>query len=111
MLDDGTWMGPEGKIQKIHKEFVGMLNDLNQTTCKGLLQDAGGMGLMVAVTPLDGSKEKVNALMQNLFKAGLICFNCGRGPYRLRFLIPAVMESADIQQAKAILEKTILEMA
>lgn len=111
ILDDGTYMGPEGRIQKIHKEFVAMLNELNQTTCKGLLQDAGGLGLMVAVTPLDGSKEKVNALLQSLFKNGLICFNCGRGPYRLRFLLPAVIESADIQQAKTILEKCVLELA
>jgi len=111
MLDDGTYMGPHGRIQAIHKEFVGMLNELNRTTCKGLLNDAGGMGLMVAVTPLDGSKEKFNALMQSLFKNGLICFNCGRGPYRLRFLLPVVLTSEDIQVAKGLIEKSVLELA
>jgi 4-aminobutyrate aminotransferase-like enzyme len=110
-LDQGGYMGPAGRIQGIHKEFVGMLNDLNRTTCKGLLQEAGGLGLMIAVTPLDGSKEKVSALMQLLFKNGLICFNCGRGPYRLRFLLPIVMTSADIATAKAVIEKSILELA
>lgn len=110
MLDKENYMGPNGKIMQIHNEFIAMLNELNETTCKGLLRDAGGMGLMVAVTPMDGSKEKVEKLMHTLFKNGLICFTCGRGTYRLRFLIPMVMTSADIQVAKNIFEKSIQEM-
>lgn len=110
-LDTQGYMGPKGKIQKIHNEFVGMLNDLNKGSCKGLLQDAGGLGLMIAVTPLDGSKEKVGALVQTLYKNGLICFYCGRAPLRLRFLLPVVMDSNDIATAKQIIEKSILELA
>jgi acetylornithine/N-succinyldiaminopimelate aminotransferase len=103
-------MGPQGRILKIHDEFVGGLNKLNETTCKGLLRDAGGMGLMVAVTPLDASKEKVDKLMHKLFENGLVCFTCGRGTYRLRFLIPAIVESNDIQLALQIIEKSIKEV-
>lgn len=110
ILEQGH-MGPEGKIQKIHNSFVKMLNQLNETSCKGLLQEAGGLGLMVAVTPLDGSKEKVMALLKALFNNGLMSFSCGRGPYRLRFLIPAVMTEADIEVAKTIIEKSVLELA
>jgi 4-aminobutyrate aminotransferase-like enzyme len=110
-LENEGFLGPEGKIQKIHKEFVAMLNRLNETTCKGLLNDAGGLGLMIAVTPLDGSKEKMNDLLKVLFKNGLMSFGCGRGPFRLRFLVPAVMSSHDIQVAGKIIEKSILEMA
>jgi acetylornithine/N-succinyldiaminopimelate aminotransferase len=111
MLENDGYLGPKGKVMQIHKEFVGMLNDLNETTCKGLLQEAGGMGLMVAVTPLDGSKEKQNLLLKTLFKNGLICFGCGSNPYRIRFLLPAVLTSKDIGVAKKILEKTVLELA
>jgi 4-aminobutyrate aminotransferase-like enzyme len=111
MLDKENYMGAGGKIQQIHKEFVGMLNRLNETKCKGLLKDAGGMGLMVAVTPFDGSKEKVDKLMHTLFKNGLICFNCGRGTYRLRFLIPAVMTTQDIQVAEDIIVKSVQELS
>ncbi len=109
MTEDG-YLGASGKIMKIHREFVGMLNRLNETTCKGLLQDAGGMGLMVAVTPLDGSKDKVTKLLYGLFKNGMIAFSCGHDPYRLRFLIPAVVESKDIELAGKIIEKSMLEM-
>ncbi len=104
------YLGPDGKIQKLHHAFVGMLNRLNETTCKGQLQEAGGMGLMIAVTPLDGSKDKVNKLLQVLYKNGMIAFSCGRDPYRLRFLLPVVMTDADVVQAGQILEKSIHEM-
>ncbi len=110
LITEGGYLGKNGKIQKIHNEFVGMLNRLNETTCKGLLREAGGMGLMIAVTPLDGGKDTVNKLLQKLYVNGLICFSCGKDPFRLRFLVPAVMASKDIELAGKIIEKSILEM-
>lgn len=110
MLEEG-YMGPDGKVMKIHKEFVGMLNELNETSCKGLLRDAGGLGLMVAVTPLDGTKDKQTALLKSLFKNGLICFGCGSDPYRIRFLLPAILTSEDINVAKKLLAQSIQELA
>ncbi len=111
MLDKENYMGDSGKIMKIHHEFIAMLKRLGQTTCKGLLESPEGLGLMIAVTPFGGVKEKVDKLTQVLFKNGLICFTCGRGTYRLRFLVPAVTTSEDIKVAEQILEKSILEMA
>jgi acetylornithine/N-succinyldiaminopimelate aminotransferase len=87
-----------------------MLNRLNETTCRGQLRDAGGLGLMIAVTPLDGGKETVNKLLQILYRNGLIAFSCGKDPYRLRFLVPAVMTEKDIKMAGEILEKSIKEL-
>lgn len=109
MTEEG-YFGKDGKVMKIHNEFIAMLNRLNETTCKGLLQDAGGLGLMIAVTPLDGTKDAVTKLLFQLFKNGMIAFNCGRDPYRLRFLVPAVMEKKDIDLAGQILEKSIQEL-
>ncbi|MEQ1878677.1 MAG: aminotransferase class III-fold pyridoxal phosphate-dependent enzyme [Bdellovibrionia bacterium] len=111
MLENDGYFGPNGKIAQIHRKVVDMLNDLNNTSCKGLLRDAGGLGLMVAVTPLDGAKATVDKLLKTLFKNGLICFSCGRDPYRIRFLLPAVLTDRDIQNAKQVLEKSILEVA
>jgi acetylornithine/N-succinyldiaminopimelate aminotransferase len=42
ILTEENYLGPNGRINQIHKKFVGMLNDLNETTCKGMLKDAGG---------------------------------------------------------------------
>lgn len=111
MLEEGNYMGPNGKVMQIHREFVGMLNELNENSCKGLLREAGGMGLMVAVTPLDGTKDKQLALLKTLYKNGLICFGCGSDPYRIRFLLPAVLTSQDIGVAKKIIEKSVLELS
>lgn len=111
MLESDGYLGSNGKVMQIHNDFVGMLNELNTTTCKGLLQEAGGMGLMVAVTALDGTKDKQLALLKTLFKNGLICFGCGSDPYRIRFLIPAIVTKEDIQAAKKIIEKSVLELA
>lgn len=104
------YLGKNGRIQKIHSKFVGMLNELNQTTCKGLLQDAGGLGLMIAVTPMEGKKEQVEAILKKMFEKGVIAYSCGKSPVRIRFLIPAVIEDQDIAAAKKIIEESILEI-
>ena len=111
MMEEDGYMGAQGKVMQIHKEFVGMLNHLNTTSCKGQLVEAGGLGLMVAVTPFDGSKEKQTALLKTLFKNGLICFGCGSQPYRIRFLLPAILTSKDIAVAQAIIEKSVRELS
>jgi 4-aminobutyrate aminotransferase-like enzyme len=103
--------GAGGKIEKIHNEFLDMLNDLKKGSCNGLIQEFGGLGLMVSMTPFDGSKEKVNKLLQTLFKNGLIAFSCGHGPYKIRFLLPLVLESDHIIQVKKILEMSLLQEA
>lgn len=109
MLTEDGYLGPGGRIMEIHHAFVAMLNRLNETTCRGLLRDADGLGLMIAATPLDGSRDMVSKLLHALFKNGLIAFSCGHDPYRLRFLVPAVMSPGDIDLAGEIIEKSLLE--
>lgn len=106
MLQEG-FLGPEGRIQKIHKKFIAGLNKLNETSCKGLVQDAGGMGLMIAFTPFEGKKEQVDVFLKNLYSNGIIAFNCGKDPIRARFLVPAIILDQEIDLALSIVEKTI----
>ena len=109
VLTNGKYLGPQGRIMEIHHKFIGMLNELNETTCKGKLQDAGGLGLMIAVTPFDGKKEQVDVLLKKLFDRGLIAFSCGKDPVRIRFLVPAIIKDEDILVAKKLLENVIIE--
>lgn len=109
-LDSGKFMGAKGRIQEIHSEFVGMLKDLNDGSCRGLLSDAGGLGLMIAVTPFDGSKERQTDLQKQLYNNGLMSFGCGHDPYRIRFLLPAILSAKDIKVAKTTIEKSVLEV-
>lgn len=108
MLEEG-YLGPNGRINQIHSRFVDELNKLNVTTCRGLVKDAGGMGLMIAFTPFEGKKEQTEALIKKLFNNGLIAFSCGKDPVRIRFLVPAIIENQDIDLAIKIVEKTIIE--
>jgi acetylornithine/N-succinyldiaminopimelate aminotransferase len=104
-----NYLGPNGRIQKIYQRFIGKLNQLNETTCKGLVQDAGGMGLMIAFTPFEGKKEQADALSKKLFANGLVGFTCGKDPVRIRFLVPAIIQDEEIDLAIQIVEKSILE--
>ncbi|HEX7674723.1 MAG TPA: aminotransferase class III-fold pyridoxal phosphate-dependent enzyme [Bdellovibrio sp.] len=108
MLSEG-FLGANGRIQQIHKRFINGLNALNEGSCKGLASDAGGMGLMVAFTPHDGKKESVNSFLNKLYANGVIAFPCGKDPVRARFLIPAIIQDADIDIALKTIEKTLLE--
>jgi acetylornithine/N-succinyldiaminopimelate aminotransferase len=108
MLGEG-FLGPEGRINKIHRKFIDGINRLNETSCKGIAQDAGGMGLMIAFTPHDGKKESVNSFLNKLFANGVIAFPCGKDPVRARFLVPAIIQDEDIEIALKAIEKTLLE--
>ncbi len=109
MLKNEGYLGSQGRIQKIHQKLIKGLNHLNETSCKGKVQDAGGMGLMIAFTPFDGKKEQVDSFLKKLFNNGLISFSCGKDPVRARFLVPAIIQDQDIDLALQLIEKTILE--
>lgn len=107
-LESG-FMGDSGRITAIHNKFIEVFNGLIEGSCKGLLAEADGIGLMVAVTPFGGDKAKVFDLVKKLYHNGLMCFACGHGPYRLRFLVPATITDQQIEKAGEILEKSLLE--
>lgn len=108
MLQEG-FLGPNGRIQKIHQRFISGINKLNETTCKGKAQDPGGMGLMIAFTPFEGKKEQVDALLKKMFQKGVIAFSCGKDPVRVRFLVPAIIQDEDIDIALKIVEECLIE--
>jgi len=109
MLVNDGFLGPQGRVNQIHKRFISGLNRLNETTCKDKAWDAGGMGLMIAFTPFEGKKEQVDSMLKKLYNNGLIAFPCGKDPVRIRFLVPAIIQDQDIDLALSIIEKTILE--
>jgi 4-aminobutyrate aminotransferase-like enzyme len=109
-MSEGNYFGPDGKVQKIHNEFIAQMRALCEGSCKGLLEDPDGLGLMIAVTPFSGDAEKVNKLVKTLFKNGVMTYTCGKKPLRLRFLVPAVITKEQITTAVKILEESILEV-
>lgn len=104
------FVGEGRKIDQVHKMFVEMLRDLAEGPCKGLVSEVEGMGLMVAFTPFSGKKDEMLSFIKKLFDNGLMAFGCGSDPYRVRFLLPAILEKEDISEIKNIMEKTLLEL-
>lgn len=109
MLKNDGFLGAQGRIQKIHQRFIEGLNKLNSGSCKNKVQDAGGLGLMIAFTPFEGKKEQVDVFLKKLFHNGVIAFSCGKDPLRARFLVPAIIQDQEIDLALQVIEKTILE--
>ncbi len=108
MLEEG-YLGPQGRIQKIHKKFISEIQKINETTCKGKATDAGGMGLMIAFTPFEGKKEQVDALLKKMFQKGVIAFSCGKDPVRVRMLVPAIIQDSEIDLAIRVIEECLIE--
>lgn len=108
-LSEGGYMGEGGKIEWIHQSLKSKLEEKMKSTLKDRLTEVSGMGLMMALTCFDGSKDRMMEILKALYKNGIIAFGCGRGPFKVRFLIPAVMTETDIDHAVDIIEKTLLE--
>ena len=108
MLQEG-YLGPQGRIMQIHRRFIDGFNRLNETTCKGIITEADGMGLMLAFTPFEGKKEQVDSFLKKLYNNGVIAFPCGKDPVRARFLVPAIIKDEEIDIALKVIEKTLLE--
>ncbi|MFN8791162.1 MAG: aminotransferase class III-fold pyridoxal phosphate-dependent enzyme [Bdellovibrionales bacterium] len=109
MLVQEGYLGKSGRVAEIHQRFVGGLHKLGETTCKGKISEAGGLGLMVAFTPFEGKKEQVDSFLKKLFANGVIAFPCGKDPIRARFLIPAIIQNEDLDLALQVIEKTLHE--
>lgn len=110
-MEEDNYFGAQGKIAEIHKEFIRQLEQLCDGSCKSLLEDPDGLGLMVAVTPFGGDRAKILELLKIMFDKGFIAFGCGKVPFRLRFLVPATVSKEDISVACKIIEESILELS
>lgn len=109
IIDNGKYFGPKGRVQEIHNYFVSGLNKLASTTCQGKIQEATGLGLMIAFTPLDGKKETVDKLLKKMFAKGVMAFACGKNPVRVRFLIPAIIKNSELDLGLKIIEECLIE--
>lgn len=99
--------GAEGRNMANHDYFAGHLKRLAEKY-PDKLAGPHGCGMMVALTPGDGSAEDAKRLVHSLYEAGLMSFVAGGNPSRVRFLPPpGVTTEAHIDAAIAILEKVL----
>jgi len=110
-LSTGDFYGPNGRITRLHDHFTRRLQDLSERY-PGWVTGPFGIGAMIAMTPFDGKPEQARALLQALFRNGVMAFVAGAAPTRVRFLMPlGVVTEPDIDAVCRILENTLTEVA
>ncbi len=106
-LLEGDYLGPDGKIARLHEHFETRLKQI-QNRLPGLIEGPFGIGAMIAFTPFGGDSDKVKKFIHALFDAGVISFYAGSDPSRVRFLLPVgAVTFEDIDAVCEILEETL----
>lgn len=101
------YLGATGKIRRIENYVASKFARLQKELRGGAIKDFTAVGLMAAFTPLDGSFDTVRSLVVDLFDAGVVTFWCGHGPYRIRMLLPAIVENAHLDEVFEIIESVL----
>lgn len=106
-LEQANCFGDKSENMRRHEYFAAGLQRLCDKYPK---QIAGpfGEGMMIALTPGNGSFEHAKLLMDTLYEIGLLGFVCGSEPTRLRFLPPpATTTDQHIDEALVLLEQGV----
>ena len=112
LLDEGKFLGHDGRIEHLAGRFRARLEELKQGACRGLMGEVRILGGMVGFVPLDGSMESVKSVLMRLYDLGVIAFYCGHGPYLIRMLPPlGVMTDRQVDEVCQCIEKAITELA
>lgn len=112
LLDEGGYLGPGGRIQKLSDSFNTGLDRLALTSCQGILGERRIIGGMIAFQPFSGSMDDVKAVLFKLFELGVVAFYCGHDPYFIRLLPPmGALTEEHIQTALGLIEQSLLAVA
>lgn len=105
-LTKGNFFGKNGRIAQIRNLFEERIDSLSNGKLKGFLMEHSGVGLMFAFKIKDGNKEDTAKFIKLLFNNGIICFSCGRDPYKIRFLLPLCLNREHVDEIFKIIEST-----
>ncbi len=109
-LQHNNCFGANGWNMQRHAYFASRLEELVKKY-PGKIAGPHGCGMMVALTPGDGSSKVANEFVYALFAAGLMSFVAGSNPSRVRFLPPpAITTHAHIDCAIEIIEQVLTKM-
>ncbi len=102
--------GPDGWNMQRHEYFAARLQELTRKH-PGKISGPHGCGMMIALTPGDGSSKVANDFVHALFAAGLMGFVAGNSPSRVRFLPPpAITTNAHIDAAIDIMDHVLSKL-
>lgn len=104
--------GADGRNAKIEKKVLALMNALANGRCKGMLHDPVAVGTMCAFVPFDGSAEAASRLQKLCWEHGVILFNAGHEPSKIRMLLPGgAVTDADLETGFTRIGDALEEMA
>lgn len=110
-LEENGCFGKDGQNERRHQRFAQALAELSSKH-DGLIRGPYGEGMMIAMTPADGSFESAKKLMDIMFEVGVLGFVCGSNPTRIRFLPPpATTTDAHIDEAVRLIDESLKRFA
>jgi acetylornithine/N-succinyldiaminopimelate aminotransferase len=109
-LETEGYLGPEGRITVLGRRFERRLESLRKRLPRAV-GERSGIGAMQAFVPFDGSAEIVSTLQKAAFEEGLLVFNAGSNPSKLRFLLPLNTTDEELEAGLTMLEKAMRRVA
>ncbi len=110
-LKEEKFFGKNGKIAQIEKWVLEGLKDLQKEVGEDTLSHMGVLGTMVSFQFRKGELEETKKFILTLFEEGVMTFYCGRGPYKVRFLLPGgVLTQKEFEKALTLVKKAIHRM-
>ena len=109
-LESDGYLGPEGRVAVLGGRFERRLEALRKRMPKAVGAHSG-IGAMQAFVPFDGSAEIVPAIVKAAFEEGLMIFNAGANPMKIRMLLPLNVTDEELESGFAMLEKAMRRVA
>ncbi len=107
-LTQGNFYGEQGRIKQIEQKMFQNFAELQKKTDK--LGYYGGVGTMISFEVGNANKEDTMKFLKKLLENGIVAFSAGRGPVRVRFLLPVCLTDEHIAEIFGVIEKTLNEV-
>ena len=105
-LEEEGYLGPEGRIQVLGGRVERRLEALRRRMPRAVGAHSG-MGAMHAFVPWNGRADIARRVLDLAFEEGLLAFNAGTNPTKIRMLIPVNTTDEELETGFTMLEKAM----
>ena len=103
------YLGRGGRIERLGALARERLSRLARDLGPSRAGPIDGIGAMWALELPGADHAAVCRIVRSAFEAGLLLYYAGTGPYRLRLFLPAILAEEELDEAVAILRRTLAE--
>ena len=104
--------GADGKNAKLERAALAALARLAEGRCKGMISKPHAIGTMVSFVPFDGAAEVVTAVLKAAWERGVILFNAGHHPTKVRMLLPGgAIDERDLERGLDLVAAALEDVA